>query len=1068
MRKKILLFLLVIGFTLSAAFAQTRLITGKVTDSTTGETLIGVSVTVVGTKTGTQTDVNGNYSIKAASGSTLTFTYIGFKVKSVKISEQKTLNVILENDSQLLNEVVAIGYQTVNRRDLTGSVSSIGAKQLKDTPINSTAEALAGRLAGVQIISSEGTPGASAQIKVRGGGSITQDNSPLYIVDGVQVEDALSSLAPQDIASIDVLKDASATAIYGSRGANGVVIITTKGGKEQAPKISYSGLVGARKLLRTLDVLKPYDFVLYQYDRSRGSTTQENTFQSTYGNFADLELYKDAPFVDWQDELFGRTALQQTQNVSLTGGTATTKYNVSYTNNSEQGVQLGSDFNRNLINLKLDQKVNDKLSASFSVRYNNTNVNGAGTSSEGSSSTNRLRHAIKYKPILGAGQDLLDYDPDYALETNSNSLALINPLLLNQAEYRKNITNTTNLSGNVTYKFNKYLAFKTTVGVDMQDRRNTFFNDTITSVAKQNSNMPTAGITTSGRNSLTNSNVLTFDFSKSKSKFAKNNRIDALLGEELYQNKYREDDYSSKFFPVGISPITALGNFSLGTPNIPTSNQYTERLFSLFGRVNYTFKDKYLLTATMRADGSSKFSDGNKWGYFPSASLAWRISEEDFFKDLKEKIKVSELKLRLSYGESGNNRIDNFLYLTQFSPSGYYTTNNQLNTTYNPSALAFNDLKWETTISRNAGLDIGLFNDRIQITADAYYNTTKDLLFPVPVDPTSGYSTQLRNAASTSNKGLELQISGNIINKKNFSWNANFNLSHNKNNVESIGSISNSALYSSGWGGSNQPSDYIVRVGEPVGTIWGLVSDGFYKIDDFDYNSANGKYTLKSTVASNKSITAADPYPGGIKFKDINNDNVVDINDRTVIGNTQPKFFGGLNQQFTYKNFDLSVFVNFQTGNDVYNANKLEFTSGYTVNSNLLAIETNRWRNVNAQGQTVTDPVQLADLNKNATLWTPLTTASSFYVNSWAIEDGSFLRLNNITIGYTLPDKTLKKLRMERLRFYATVNNLAVLTNYSGYDPEVNTRRSTPITSGVDYSAYPRSSAFIFGLNLTL
>jgi TonB-linked SusC/RagA family outer membrane protein len=1057
------------------AFAQSRQVTGRVTKEGSSEALAGVSVTVKGSKTVTSTNAEGQYTIAVpGDNTTLVFSYVGMQPKEVRVGSGTTINTTLTETSATLGDVVVVGYQTVRRRDLTGSVSSVSSKQLRDVPLNSAAEALTGRLAGVQINMAEGAPNAEAIIRVRGGGSITQSNAPLYVVDGIQVENALSVIAPQDIESVDVLKDASATAIYGARGANGVIIITTKGGRQMKPTITYSGLVGVRQLANKLDLMNPYDFVMYQYERSRGGTQDMNTFLETYGTFQDLELYKNAPFVDWQDQMFGRDALMQTHNVSLSGGSAATKYNLSLTSNTEEGIMRGSDFDRKIVNFRFDQTITDKLKAGFNVRFNHTTVNGAGTANAGSSATNRLRHSVKYRPILMGDQGLLAYDPDYALETNANGLSLVNPILLNDAEYRKNLDNILNLNGSFTYDINKYLSFRSTLGFDIVNTRQQAFDDTITNNARSNSNMPLASINTISKNTLNNSNVLTFTMKKSGSKFSDKNDLDVLVGHEIYENKYRRNYLETRYFPVGISPEKALANMGLGsapTGSIqppPQSTELTDRIVSLFSRVNYAYNDKYLATLTIRGDGSTKFAEGRKWGYFPSASLAWRVSEESFFENIKSPI--SDLKLRLSYGEAGNNRIGDFLYITQYSTSAFYSINDQLITVYNPESLAKNDLKWETTISRNLGMDVGLFNNRLQVSADVYRNTTRDLLVSVPVPTSSGYTFQLQNVGSTTNRGVELQLNGTPIQSKNFNWTANFNISFNKNNVESLGQYQKSFLFNSGWGGANQPSDYLVRVGDPVGAIWGLQTDGFYKIEDFDYN--NGVYTLKAGVASNQGITSLAPQPGVLKFKDITGpegkpDGIVDDRDRGIIGNTQPKFFGGLNQQFNYKNFDLSLFFNFQYGNDVLNANRLEFTSGYTVNSNLLAEMNNRWRNVNDQGQVVTDPTELAALNANATLWSPLRSASSFYVHSWAVEDGSFLRVNNITLGYSLPSRLLEKVKLSKLRVYGTVNNLAVFTNYSGYDPEVNTRRSTPMTPGVDYSAYPRSRAFIFGANLS-
>jgi len=1058
-------------------FAQTKVVSGIVKDDA-GAPLPGVSVLVKGTSNGTVTDVDGKFSITATEG-TLVFSSIGMVSQELKIENQTSFDVKLVSDVTELSEVVVIGYGEVERKDLTSSVSSINAKQLKDIPMNSAAQALAGRLAGVQVVASEGSPNAQVQIRVRGGGSITQDNSPLYVVDGVQVENALNVLSPQDIASIDVLKDASATAIYGARGANGVVIITTKGGRKMKPLVSYNGLVGIRQLANKLEVMNPYDFVMYQYERSRGNTAAENTFRDAYGNFSDLELYREVPNTDWQEESFGRTAVMQTHNVGVTGGTEATQYNVSLTSNKEEGVQLGSDFNRTLVNLKLDQKITSFLKAGVGFRYNNTIVNGAGTSSAGSSSTNRLRQSVKYRPLLFPGQDAYTYDPNYAQETNANSLSLVNPVLLSQAEYLKDRSNVINISGNITFDPTKYLSFRSTLGYDITHQQTRMFNDTITNYAQSSGQgKPTASIDSLRRSILNNSNVLTFTLHKLSESFAKHNKLDLLVGHEIYQTTTNTTFNETHGYPSGIDAVTALDNMDMGTPyanpSKPPEYEVTNRLLSFFTRANFSRDDKYMATVTMRADGSSKFAKGHQWGYFPSASLAWRISNESFFQGIQSAIRANDMKFRVSYGQSGNNRIGDFLYVTQFEEYPPYELNGAPVVGYGSKrengvpTLANSNLKWETTISRNFGLDMSFFESRLQLSVDVYRNSTKDLLINTPVPTSAGYSNQLQNVGSTSNRGVEIQLSATAVQSTNFSWKPSFNISFNKNEVESLGR-QESFLFNSGWA-NNSPFDYVVAVGQPTGTIWGLLADGYYGIDDFNY--ANGVYTLKAGIANDKSVTSLDPRPGVIKYQDISGpngvpDGIVDDKDRTSLGTANPKFFGGFNNQFTYKSFDLSVFLNFQYGNKVLNANKLEFTSGYTTNSNLLAIMNNRFRNVNAEGQVVTDPEALRALNADATLWTPLTSATSFYVNSWAVEDGSFLRINNVTLGYTFPALALGKLKISKLRLYATGNNLAVFTKYSGYDPEVNTRRSTPITPGVDYSAYPRSHNYIFGLNLS-
>ncbi|HEV8514439.1 MAG TPA: TonB-dependent receptor [Cyclobacteriaceae bacterium] len=1066
-----------------AVHAQQLVVTGTVKSN--DEPVPGATVLEKGTSNGTVTNSDGQFSISVSPEATLVFSFIGMAPKEVKVSGQTSMEVTLDADATQLGEVVVVGYGEVERKDLTTSVSSISSKQLKDIPINSAAQALAGRLAGVQVIASEGTPNAQVQIRVRGGGSITQDNTPLYIVDGAQVENALSVLSPQDIASIDVLKDASATAIYGARGANGVVIITTKGGFSSRPIVSYNGLVGTRNLANKLDVMNPYDFVMYQYERSRGNTAAQNTFQNTYGNFNDLDLYKQVPNVDWQKESFGRTAVMQTHNISVAGGTKKTQYNVSVTSNQEQGVQLGSDFNRQLINARVNQKITSFLQAAVNVRYNNTVVNGAGTSSTGSSSTNRLRQSVKYRPLLFPGQDVYTYDSDYAAETNSNSLSLVNPVLLSKAEYQKDLQSTFNISGNITFQPTKYLTFISTVGYDIFHDRIRAFSDTITNNSMQNGQgKPIASIDSLKRTTFNNSNVLTFSLHKLSESFAKHNKLDVLVGQEVYQATLYETYNESHGYPSGIDAETALNNMYLGTsfnnPAKPKS-ELPSRLLSFFGRASFSRDDKYMAAFTLRADGSSKFLQGHQWGYFPSASAAWRISNEAFFNSLRSTLKISDLKFRLSYGESGNNRFSDFLYLPQFQLYPPYTLNNSAVTGYGQllstdtklPSLNNSNLKWETTISRNIGIDLGLFENRVQLSVDIYHNNTRDLIVNTPVPSSSGYTTQLQNVGSTSNKGVEIQLSATPIQTNKFTWKSSFNISFNKNRVDDLGRYS-SYLFNSGWN-NNSPSDYYVGVGQPTGTIWGLVTDGFYKVEDFQIDpntnqfvlDSKGAYVLNPGVANDKGVTSLDPKPGVIKYKDFTGDGQVTDADRTTLGSALPTFFGGFNNQFSYKNFDLSIFINFQYGNKVLNANKLEFTSGYTTNSNLLSIMNDRWKNIDAEGNVVTDPNTLRAMNTNAKIWSPLTGASSFFVNSWAVEDGSFIRINNITLGYTFPAMSISKLKISKLRLYATGNNIAVFTNYSGYDPEVNTRRGTPLTPGVDYSAYPRSHNYIFGVNVS-
>ncbi|MES2274926.1 MAG: TonB-dependent receptor [Bacteroidota bacterium] len=1084
-------FLLQLGILLllcGTVFAQTRQVTGQVTDQDTKELILGAGVGIKGTSQGTQTDVNGKFKLNLpASGTTvLTITYIGYKKKEISVpAGQNVVNITIEAEATQLNEVVAVGFATVKRRDLTGSVSSVTAKQLQDIPINSAGEALAGRLAGVQVTKSEGSPDADIRIRVRGGGSVTQDNSPLFVIDGVQVENGLNSLSPQDIESIDVLKDAASTAIYGARGANGVVIVTTKGGHAQKTAVTYSGHYDVSKLAKELSVLNPYDFIVYQYERSRGNATDSTTFVKDYGHtFDTLNVYKSMPFADWQKLALGRTGTQQTHNISIAGGDKNTQFNISYTNNQQKAIVVNSGYSRNLISLRFDHTASEKLKVGFNTRYNSQLVNGVGVSNNSSSTYNNLRNSVKYRPFNFNGVPDDQIDPSYYLETNAagNNFGVLNPITLSNAQYRKNYTTVLNLNGHITYAIEKYLTFTSTLGFDFNNVKQKSFDDATTPNAMINgAGQPLAGLNTQGLNTSDLSNVLTFSNASFK---PTNHNVTVIVGNEFYNIHAEGINQQYKLFPVGISPVNALNQFAIGTPVLtyPQITNYTSHVLSFFTRANYDYNKKYLAAFTFRTDQSSKFADGKRNGYFPSGSLAWRISDEDFMKNNKV---VSDMKLRLSYGTSGNNRIDDYLFESAFGANALYGLNETTVTNaLTPAYLPNPNLKWETTISRNIGLDFSILNSRIQVSVDAYRNTTNDLLIKVPVPTTSGYATQLQNVGKTENTGLEVQLNSYIVQNKNFTWSANLNMSYNNNKVLALAPGQTSYFQGSGWGPSGQPADFIVQVGQPVGSVYGYTYDGFYQVSDFNYNAANNQYTLKAGVADPSKVQGI-AQPGLIKYKDINGDGVITDADRGILGNTIPKITGGLNQQFTFKHFDMSVFMNFQLNAKTLNANKIEFTNGYTANTNILGYEVNRWRTTDASGNVVqkivtptgsTTPVavgvapdQLQALNANAKYPIPVTGSAAFYLTSDALENAAFLRINNVSLGYTFTGSgVLKKVGVSKLRIYVTANNLALFTPYSGYDPDVNTRRATSVTPGVDYSAYPSSRTYTFGVNLSL
>ena len=967
-----------------------------------------------------------------------------------------------------IDEVVLVGYTKVSKKDVTNAVSSVKAEAIKDMPSNSAAEAIQGRMAGVQVALSEGSPGADVDIVIRGGNSITGSNAPLYIVDGIQMDNALTIISPKEIESIEVLKDASSTNIYGARGANGVVLITTKSGKKKAKtSINYNGFLGVRKIQNTIDVLDPYQYVLYQYElyNKAGVQTDIDAFNSRYGTFDQLGKYKNIQKRDWQDEVFGREAFNFTHNLSINGGSENSSFSLTLNNVQEDGIMINSGFKRNMANFKYNYDISKKLSLNLNARYSRQTIYGVGTSASGSQGTNRLRNSVRYQPFEGGSTVNVDeFDPLFADQTN-----LVNPVLLANSETKEAGRNDLLLNAALDYKISKDFTFRTVFGYVQRDDLTNQFAGTVTTAARQNNNQPIVYYNSAQSRRITNTNTLNY-----KKTFG-SHKLDLLAGTEIVKTDAESLAMTIKWFPTSVSANEAFANIQLASPpsglvqDAPKAGRLPDRLLSYFARANYIYKNKYILTASMRADASSVFAAGNQWGYFPAGSLAWKITEENFLKDSKA---ISELKLRVGLGQSGNNRIGSFLYDTFFTTSsdyGYAFGSNVTPGATTGNIMANKNVTWEKAISKNAGLDFGFMKGKIYGTLDVYQTDTKDLLLLAKIPQTSGYTYQYQNSGSSQNKGIEFSVGSAIINKENFTWKIDANISSNKNIIKSLGSNASSSanyyLQPSGW--QNSLFDFLVQVGKPVGTYWGYVTEGRYEISDFDYNSTTQVYTLKSGIASSAAVAngARPVQPGDLKLRDLNNDGVIDTKDQTDLGNAQPKFYGGFNQTFRYKNWDMSLFFNFSVGNKVYNANKIEYTTQYLYkDNNMLAEVANRWRWFDDNGNKVTDPTALAALNANTTGWTP--PAGAYILHSYAIEDGSFLRLNNVTLGYSLPKGSLEMLGIKNFRLYATVNNLFTITGYSGFDPEANTRRN-PLTPGVDYSAYPRSRFILSGVDIT-
>ncbi|HKP32358.1 MAG TPA: TonB-dependent receptor [Chitinophagaceae bacterium] len=1064
MKRKFCFTLLFVWFC-GLAFAQQREISGRVT-SAGGQPMIGATITIKGSNTSTATDAKGDFKMQVPEGNVvLVISSIGFATQEVDLGTRSTVAISMKEEASNLNDVVVIGYQSIKRRDLTSSVSSVTSKQLKDIPLSNAAEALVGKLAGVQITSTEGAPGADIFIRVRGGSSITQDNSPLYIVDGVVVENALSVISPQDIASVDVLKDASSTAIYGARGANGVVIITTKSGRPGKTQVSFNTSVGFKEIPNFLEVLTPYEFVAWQWERNRW-TTDSTSFMDRYDvqTWDDVQAYKNKPFVNWQDEVFGRKAKFQNHNVSLSGGSQNTTFNLSLTANNEEGAELSSLFKRYIVNFKLEHRANDKLRIGMTARYVDQKIDGAGTTDAGTKTQSRFRYVVNYEPFLLPSTSIDDFDETlYGL---SGTAALLNPVVATDAYYKQRHSQGTYLTGFANYEIIKNLVLRSTVGFDNVALQNDQFWSRVTSQARLYAGLPVAQIAEQKNNTLTNSNTLQYSINNLNN----HHTISVLAGQEILIQKSNQNTIETRYFPAEITPKAALANMQLGSVPVgstaqqplPTSFVATPyKLFSVFGRVNYSYDDKYLFNFNIRMDQSSKFDPENSAAVFPSGSVAWRISREAFMQNIPW---ISDAKIRFGYGAVGNDRIANSLYLQLYGVSGQYALNHTILPGFAPRSLANPRLTWETNVTRNLGIDLDLFRSRINLTVDIYKNTARDLLFAADIPPILGYSSQIQNIGSTSNRGVEIQLNAVPVTNKDFTWNSNFNISFNKNRVESLGGIA-FKTQNSGWQGSDGVDDYIVKVGSPVGQMYGFITDGFYTLNDFDYNATAGTYTLKAGVVTNPTFS---PQPGTVKWKDLDGDGAITpAGDRTVIGDANPKFSGGWFNQFRYKGFDLSAFVNFVVGNDVYNANKIELTDGNFPYTNMLAIMRDRWINIDPEtGNLVTDPATLAKINGNATIWSPLRQ-QRWWLHSWQVEDGSYIRLNNITLGYTLPQSLLDRIKISTIRVFATVNNLKTITNYSGFDPDVSTRSSNPLTPGVDFAAYPRARTWVAGVNVT-
>lgn len=1039
--KPIKLLVLLFFLPTVGVFAQ-KTVTGTVTDDK-GVPIPGANVIVKGSPKGTTTDFDGNYAIEdIAQSDILIYSYVGFKKVEKNVFSQTTIDVTLEPDQVQLNEVVVIGYDAVRKRDLTGSVSAIDPEELSVTATSNFDEALAGRAAGVQVTSSDGTPGSSQNIVIRGGNSITGDNSPLYVVDGIPLEDFdPSSLNTRDIESFDILKDASATAIYGSRGANGVIVINTRSGRSDGQTdISIGSFSWIQVIPNRLDVLSPYEFARYQeklaYANDNYTPGQNVRLYET--NWIDPELYRNMEGTDWQDEIF-RTAYTSNHTLSLRAGNEKTSLYYSGNYLDQEGTLISTSFKKINNRLKFTHKVNENLKVNGQIAY--SNIKSKGLQVSGNARTSVIRDAVSFRPVdpinwsndeesVIQDQDPYLYDPVKTLENTDRAVA------------RDVLTGTLGLN----YKFSEKLTLNMNGNYRTTSQESSIFFNEDTQQASRTNRGIHGSISDIRWDILSTSNTLKFDDRKGDHVYG------ALVGIEAQYRTREASDLENRNIPTDQFGIDNLGIATTAT--IAGSSHSANTLLSYFGRINYTYKDRYLATVNFRTDGSSKFREENRWGYFPSFSLAWRVSEEKFLSAIDA---ISDLKIRAGWGLTGNNRIGDFEAYNMFAvntSSGYVLGQNQ---EFRPGAyqsnMAVPDLRWETTAQTNVGLDLELFNN-FNLTVDYYKKRTKDLLLDADMALSTGFNRVQQNVGEVSNEGIEFTLSSRNIRNERFRWDTDFNISFNKTRTEKLNSGQNEILIDPGWDRQFMQSEYqyITRVGHPVGMMYGLEFDGIYQVEDFLLTN-DGDYQLKEGIPGYRTVMR----PGMVKFKDLNGDGVINEDDRTIIGNPQPKHIGGLSNSFKVGSFDFQFLLQWAYDFDILNGNKSEFGSIYRQNRNGLTSLADIWTPTNTD--TDIGGMRYDGIN--------LTTPYGYKLDTRHIDDGSYLRLKTVVLGYRLPEEVLEKLRLKKCRLSVSAQNIYTWTGYEGYNPDVSVGRYGALTPRLDYSAYPQSITVSGGIELT-
>lgn len=1016
--------ILVLVFIAQSAMAgmQPGRITGHVTDADSGEPLPGVNITIKGTETGVTSDKEGQFTIEVLSPEdVLVFSFIGYEKQEITIGSRRNLEVRLTESLQYLDEVVVVGYGTQKKRNVTGSIASIGSKNIENTPTKSVMSALQGRASGVQVISNSGAPGDGLSIVVRGQSSLNSGNDPLYVIDGVPLEttslsslngweqhglNPLADINPSDIESIEVLKDGASTAIYGSRAANGVILITTKRGKEGKARVQLNVYTGMSKITRKLSVLNASQWreLIIDTYKNLDDYNDETSYSDPHWTAIDSLNPMNSGDVDWQDVMY-RTAQQKQVELSVSGGTKGARYALSTSVLDQDGIFRASNFKRITSRANADFNVTDKFKIGYSLSFSravNNRINAGG------SGNNSLVQSILVRPPVYA----LTY-PDGSSINYFNGKR--NPVALAEECTHLNVTNRTIGNQFLEYEIINGLKFKTNISLDFIFLKEDEFYPTTVDYREGYNR---GAVRATSNLTWANENYLTYDKSLNVA-----HHFSGVLGFSQQEWKTEVTGLDGMYFAS--DNVRTLNG--AGTISNQSVNQTVEHgLASYFGRLGYDYRGKYLLQLNFRADGSSRFGKDNRFGYFPSFSTAWRFSDDFFFNNLSF---LTDGKLRFSVGQTGNEAIGNYISQGEFVLSTNYLDNSGAS----PSVMPNTNLTWETTTQYDLGLDINLFDNRITFSGDAYLKKTSDLLFAVPIPETTGFEYITQNIGNVQNKGLEFSLVTHNL-KGKFKWNTNFNISFNRNEIVSLpeevltdGYIQNGTYH-------------ILKEGESIGTFYGYKFLGVYSRDEDNVNH------VKMGSANGTEFRGGDPI-----WDDVNGDNIIDDDDRQIIGNAQPKFTGGFNNDFSFKNFTLNVFLQFTYGNDIYSNLNMMRNWVFAYN-NVSTDALDRWRE---QGD-VTDyprPIRLD----------PLRNEYKRVSDRW-IEDGSFLRLKNVSLAYNVPKRLVEKLRISGLRIYVTGENLVTWTHYTAYDPEVSSYSGLQI--GVDDGSYPQSRTYIFGLNV--